>query len=179
MFMKSLTLSLVFLAAMFTARVAWAENGGLEGTVKDAHGNALTGADIRIELKDGSSWHKLAKTDPSGHYAYAGLSDGTYRVSLVVKGTTMASINNVKIKNGGSTNLNFDLQKSAQTAQTSGKRKTHKVWFPAQTGSNLGGRWVDVSDVDSTEAASGVTKAGSGTIKSIQNNSSNRSLGGN
>jgi carboxypeptidase family protein len=182
MFMKSFTLSLVFLAAMFTARVAWAENGGIEGTVKDVNGKALKGADIRIELKNGSSWHKLTKTDANGHYAYVDVSDGTYRVSLVVNGATKASINNVKIRSGGSSNLNFDLQKSAQTgqtAQTSEKRKTHKVWFPSQTGSNLGGRWVEVPEGDSTVGASGVTKAGAGAINSVQSNSSNHSTGGN
>lgn len=175
MFMKSHLLSVVFLAATFTAPIAWAENGGIEGTVKDTNGKALKGADIRIEAKDGSSWHKLAKTDGNGHYAYVGMADGTYRVTLLVNGATKAAINNVKTKFGGSTNLNFDLQKSGASA----KGKTHKVWFPAQTGSNLGGRWVEVGDGDSTAGASNVTKAGAGAVGSIQNNSSNRSLGGN
>jgi Carboxypeptidase regulatory-like domain len=179
MFMKSRILSLVFLAAL-TAPFAWADSsGGIEGTVKGVDGKALKGADIRIEAKDGSSWHKLTKTDNSGHYAYVGLADGTYRVSLVVNGATKASINNVKTKNGGSANLNFDLQKTDQTAQTSVKRKTHKVWFPSQTGSNLGGRWVEVNDGDAGPGADGVTKAGAGTIKAVQSNSSNHSLGGN
>jgi Carboxypeptidase regulatory-like domain len=181
-FMKSFTLSLVFLAATLTAPLAWAENGGIEGTVKDVNGKALKGADIRIEAKDGSSWHKLAKSDGNGHYAYVGLSDGTYRVSLLVSGATKASINNVKIKSGGSTNLNFDLQKNAAPAQAvaSAKRKTHKVWFPAQTGSNLGGRWVEVNDAgDTSMGASGVTKASGGVLNAVQSNSSNHSTGGN
>jgi Carboxypeptidase regulatory-like domain len=179
MFMKSRILSLVFLAAL-TAPFAWADSsGGIEGTVKGVDGKALKGADIRIEAKDGSTWHKLAKTDGSGHYAYVGLADGTYRVSLIVNGATKASINNVKTKNGGSTNLNFDLQKSPTQASATGKRKTHKVWFPNQTGSNLGGRWVEVPEGDNTMGASGVTKAGAGAINSVQGNSSNHSTGGN
>ena len=173
MFMKSRNLSLAFLAVILTAPAAWADTAAIEGTVKDVNGRALSGADIRIEAKDGSTWHKLAKTDAKGHYAYVGLTVGTYRVSLLVNGATKAAINNVKTKPGNSTNLNFDLQKGNDSSQASAssKRKTHKVWIPPQTGSNFGGRWVEVEDGDSTTTKSNVTRTGAGALNTLQSNS--------
>jgi hypothetical protein len=172
MFINSRTISVIFLAITFFARAAWADTAAIQGIVKDTNGKALKGADIRIEAKDGSSWSKLAKTDASGHYAYAGLTAGTYRVSLVVNGATKASINNVKTKSGNSTDLNFDLQKNAGSAQTAtvGKKKTHHVYMPSVTGSNMGGRWVEVEDGDTTTTSTNVTRTGAGALGSMQGN---------
>ena len=172
MFINSRTISVIFLAITFFARAAWADTAAIEGTAKDANGNALKGADVRIEATGGSSWFKLAKTDANGHYAYTGLAVNTYRVNLVVNGVTKASINNVKVKSGDSTNLNFDLRKGSVAAQTAatGKKKTHHVYMPGQTGSNLGGRWVEVDDGDSTTTKSNVTRTGAGSLGSMQGN---------
>jgi hypothetical protein len=177
--MNSRTISVIFLAITFCARAAWADTAAIEGTVKDVNGKFVNGADIRIEAKDGSSWHKLAKTDAKGHYAYVGLTAGTYRVSLVVSGATKASINNVKAQAGNSTNLNFDLQGKAGAAQTStsAKKKTHHVYMPGQTGTNLGGRWVEVEDGDNTTTKSNVTRTGAGGLSSMQSNSGQQRSG--
>ena len=179
MLINSRTISVIFLAITFFARAASADTASIEGTAKDANGTALKGADIRIEAQGGSSWFKLVKTDAKGHYAYTGLVANMYRVSLIVHGATKASINNVKLKSGDSTNLNFDLQKggSAQTAAT-GKKKTHHVYVPGVTGSHMGGRWVEVEDGDQTTTSSNVTRVGSGGLGSMQGNSGH-SGGGN
>ena len=171
MFMNSRTISVIFLAVTFCARAAWADTASIEGTAKDSNGSALKGADIRIEAQGGSHWFKLAKTDAKGHYAYAGLVANTYRVSLAVNGATKASINNVKLKSGDSTSLNFDLQKggSAQTA-ASGKKKMHHIYVPGVTGSHMGGRWVEVEEGEQTTTSSNVTRAGSGALGSMQGN---------
>jgi Carboxypeptidase regulatory-like domain len=114
----------------------------LYGTIKDANGKAIQGAEIRIQ---GSDANKIGKihTDANGHYSYPGLETGTYNVTLVVNGVTVASINNVRTKNGESQSLNFDFQSKAG-ARPFAKGK-HYVWVPSQTGSHLGA-WVEVDD---------------------------------
>ena|SRR5207302_7906579 len=55
---------------------AWAGTPALEGTVKDASGRQIRGADVRIEAKNFS---KIVKTDANGHYISNGLAVGTYK----------------------------------------------------------------------------------------------------
>lgn len=173
MFINSRSISVICLAMTFFARAAWADTAAIEGIAKDSNGKALKGADIRIEAQGGSKWFKLVKTDGNGHYAYTGLAVNIYRVSLVVNGAVKASINNVKVKSGDSTSLNFDLQKNTGSSQASapGKKKTHHVYMPSVTGSNMGGRWVEVEDGDNTTTMTNVTRTGSGALGSMQGNS--------
>ena len=162
---------------------AFAGTAGIEGTVRDANDNLLPNAEIKIEQKDGSAWNKRAKTDAKGRYFCDGLNPGeTYRVSLLVGGTVKASINNVKTKSSATTDLNFNLKKgSAAAVPASGKKKTHMVYMPATTGSNLGGRWVEVDDQSSLDAqqTTNVKRAGAGAISSAQSKSGGQLGGGN
>jgi Carboxypeptidase regulatory-like domain len=116
----------------------------LYGTVKDAKGQPLQGAEIRIQGSDPAKIGKV-HTDAQGHYSYAGLETGTYRVTLIVAGTTKACIGNVSAKSGETQSLNFDL-KSGAAARPFTKGK-HYVWIPSSqiTGSHLG-VWAEVSD---------------------------------
>jgi hypothetical protein len=145
MFIKSLQIAFIGLI-VFTAS-AWAGNPVIQGIVKDPKGKPVTGADIRIEAKDGGKVFKTVKTDASGHYISDALPAGTYRVTLIVNGTVKASVNNTKTKLGAPTELNFDL-KPGSTSQASGsvKKGKHMVWMPPKTGTHLGGRWVEVDD---------------------------------
>jgi len=114
----------------------------LYGTVKDAKGQPVQGAEVRIQ---GSDANKIGKvhTDSKGHYSYPGLETGTYSVSLLIAGATKASISNVRTKNGEAQSLNFDLQNGAAAKPfTKGK---HYVWVPSQTGTHLG-QWMEVED---------------------------------
>jgi hypothetical protein len=153
MFIKSLRIAFIGLAVF--AATAWAGNAVIQGIVKDPKGQAVKGADVRIEAKDGSKVYKTVKTDASGHYISDALPAGTYQVTLIVNGTVKASINNTKTKLGAPTQLNFDL-KPASTSQTSGsvKKGKHMVWIPPKTGTHLGGRWVEVDDNGSGTAGS-------------------------
>jgi hypothetical protein len=85
-----------------------------------------------------------------------------------------ASITNVQTKVGDATQLNFDLRKTsgAKTVGATGKKK-HKVWIAAETGSNIGGRWVEVEDGQdrpnsTTVGADPVGKAGNTAIRGFQ-----------
>jgi uncharacterized surface anchored protein len=126
---------------------AWAATSSIQGIVKDAKGQPIKGADVRIESKDGKQLFNTVKTDASGRYIAQGLPVGSYRVTLVVNGATKASIGNTKTAAQNATQLNFDLRPaSAAQASAGQKTGTHKVWVPATTGTHTGGRWVEVQD---------------------------------
>jgi hypothetical protein len=133
---------------MLYAANAWAGPAGIQGVVKDAKGQPIKGADVRVESRDGKQLFSSVKTDGKGHYISQGLRPGVYRVSLVVNGAVKASIMNTNTKAGQTTQLNFDLKPatSGQAATTGQKSGKHMVWMPPSTGSHTGGRWVEVDD---------------------------------
>lgn len=143
MFMKSLKIG--FVGLVLSVATAWAGPSAIQGVVKDPKGQAIKGADVRIESRDGKTLFKTVKTDGKGHYVSDGLAAGVYRVTLVVNGAVKASIMNTKTKADQRTQLNFDLKPaSASKASASAKSGKHMVWVPSTTGSHVGGRWVEV-----------------------------------
>jgi Carboxypeptidase regulatory-like domain len=166
----------VLLGLVLLSGSAWAATSAIEGIVKDPKGQVISGANVRIEASGGSSWSKVVKTDAKGHYVYNGLDVGTYRVSLLVNGSVKASINNVKTKLGDPTKLNFDLKgpTSSQASAPAKRKATHMVYVPSETGSHIGGRWVEVDDngTADTTGADNVEKVSGNALRKIQGNSS-------
>lgn len=165
---------LLILAMFVFAGNLFAASSAVEGTVRDGNGRPIAGADVRIEARSGHSLTGLVKSDGRGHYFFEGLSPGaTYRVTLLINGSVRASINNVLAKSGP-TELNFALK----TSSVSGDRMVtkngkHYVYVPTETGSHLGGRWVEVDEngqADSTNV-NNVERAGSEALRRIQSNS--------
>jgi len=145
MFTKSLRIGLI--GFVLCAATAWAGPAAIQGLVKDAKGQAIKGADVRIESKDGKQQFNTVKTDAKGRYISEGLPVGIYRVTLVVNGTVKASITNTKTKADQTTQLNFDLKPVLVAQANAGQKKgKHMVWVPASTGTHIGGRWVEVPD---------------------------------
>jgi Carboxypeptidase regulatory-like domain len=132
---------------MICAANAWAGPASIQGVVKDAKGQPIKGADVRIEARDGKQVFGTVKTDAKGRYISQGLQPGVYRVALVVNGAVKASITNTKTKSDQATQLNFDL-KPVSTGQANKEQKKgkHMVWMPPSTGTHTGGRWVEVPD---------------------------------
>jgi serine/threonine protein kinase len=116
-----------------------------QGFVKDAKGEPIKGADVRIESRDGKQMFGKVKTDPKGRYISQGLQPGVYRITLLVNGTVKASIMNTRAKVDQPTQLNFDFKPTSQAASIA-KGGKHMVWVPARTGSHIGGNWVEVDD---------------------------------
>jgi len=156
MFIKSLQIGLI--AFLLCAATAWAGPTSIQGVVKDAKGQPIKGADVRVESKDGKQLFNTVKTDTKGRYISQGLQPGVYRVSLVVNGAVKAAIGNTKTKSDQATQLNFDLKPvAAGQASTGQKKGKHMVWMPPSTGTHTGGRWVEVPD--------GATEAGALNVK--------------
>lgn len=171
-----LSASLIFrfavLALISMSATVQATTTAIEGVVQGPKGHLICGAEVRIEATGGSRWNKVVKTDATGHYVYAALSAGTYRVSLTVNGSVRASINNVKTSPYESTKLNFNLKGSDLSSPK--KKPTHMVWLPSETGSHIGGRWVEVDDSGNadTTGAQNVQKVSGDALREIQSNSS-------
>jgi len=145
MFTKSLRIGLIGL--VLSVATAWAGGSAIQGVIKDAKGQAIKGADVRIESKDGRQKFNTVKTDGKGRYISESLPVGVYKVTLIVNGAVKASITNTKTKADQTTQLNFDLKPvPAAQASTGQKKGKHMVWVPPATGSHIGGGWVEVDD---------------------------------
>ena len=151
MFIKSLQIG--FIGLVLCVASASAGPSAIQGVVKDAKGQAIKGADVRIESKDGSKLLKTVKTDGNGRYTADGLPAGVYRATLEVNGAVKASIMNTKTRADQPTQLNFDLKPAAASqASAATKSGKHMVWMPPSTGTHTGGRWVEVDDTGSADA---------------------------
>jgi hypothetical protein len=158
MFTKSLQIAVVGLALSVASALAGPSS--IQGIVKDAKGQAIKGADVQIESKDGKQRFNTVKTDGKGRYVSEGLPAGVYRVTLVVNGAMKASITNTKTKADQTTQLNFDLKPVPATqASAEQKKGKHMVWVPATTGSHMGGRWVEVPEGATEPGALNVKRA--------------------
>jgi hypothetical protein len=176
MFTQSLRFGFVGLLVFAVSTWASATPVGpstVQGDVKDSKGQPVAGAEMHIRAKDGSGFYRIAHTDANGHYAVSKLPNTDYEVVLFFNGAVKATINNTKTFANKPTQLDFKL--TGQYAANKVKKHTHMVYVPAETGSNLSGRWVEVDDNTDTSAAlagaNDVKKAGNATIRAVQSNS--------
>ena len=167
MFIKSLQVG--FVGLFLCVASAWAGPASIQGIVKDAKGQPIKGADVRVESRDGKQLFGTVKTDAKGRYISQGLKPGVYRVSLVVNGAVKGSIMNTSTKANQATQLNFDL-KPAVASQASVGQKTgkHMVWVPAATGTHTGGRWVEEPDGASEAGALNVKRGSADALQQEQ-----------
>ena len=150
MFTKSLYIG--FVGFVLSVATVWAGPAAIQGLVKDAKGQAIKGADVRIESKDGRQKFNTVKTDAKGRYISESLPVGVYRVTRVVNGAVKASITNTKTKADQTTQLNFDLKPVPAAQAGAGQKKgKHMVWMPPTTGTHTGGRWIEVDYNGSAE----------------------------
>ena len=177
MFIKSLQIGVVGL--LVSAASAWAGPSSIQGIVKDAKGQPIKGADVRIESRDGKQLFDTVKTDAKGRYISQGLTAGVYRVTLMVNGAMKGSIMNTKTKPDQATQLNFDLKPvAAGQASTAAKSGKHMVWMPPATGSHTGGRWVEVPDGAAEPGALNVKTVSAEELQRQQRNMGNPNTGG-
>lgn len=159
MFIKSLQIGSVGLFFCLLGASAGAAN--IQGIVKDAKGQPIKGAEIRIESRNGAQLFQIVKTDVYGRYLSDDLQAGVYRVTLAVHGTVKASIMNTKTIADRITELNFDLKPVSAAQATTQKPGKHIIWVPAMTGSHVGGGWAEVDENDKAVAAALNLKRGS------------------
>jgi hypothetical protein len=171
MIIKSLQLSIVTLLVSVVA--VWASPTGparIQGVVKDSSDKPVAGAEVHIQAKDGSGVQKIVRTDPTGNFGVSNLPVTDYEVVLFINGQIKASLNNQKVFSNKPTQMDFKL--TGKYAANTQKKHTHMVYMPAETGSNLSGRWVEVDDtIGAAGAQSGEVKhLGAEAARSFQRN---------
>jgi hypothetical protein len=173
MFTKSLQIG--FIGLFLCIANAWAGPSSIQGIVKDAKGQPIKNADVRIQSRDGKQLFATVKTDAKGRYISQGLQPGVYRVSLIVNGAVKTSITNTKTRSNQATQLNFDLQ-PVTAAQATQKKGKHLVWIPPSTGSHMGGRWVEVDEGGA--AAAGALNVQKANAEELQRQAQSMAHGG-
>jgi tetratricopeptide (TPR) repeat protein len=103
------------IVAALLAIPAYAQQGSITGKVIDTEGKPMVGVLISIDSK-GITRHFEVKTDAKGSYFHAGLPTGVYKITVMKDGTALNSADNVRITFGGTTPVDFDLQKMAAQA---------------------------------------------------------------
>ena len=142
-------------AGLRTNKITADGPASLQGFVKDAKGEPIKGADVRVESRDGKQVFSTVKTDTKGRYISQGLQPGVYRVTLLVNGAVKASIMNTQTKANQPTQLNFDFKPTSQAGNIA-KGGKHMVWMPGRTGTHLGGNWVEVDDKGNEHSGSNI-----------------------
>jgi hypothetical protein len=176
MFISARKIGIALLGSMLVSGTAW--SAGIQGNVTGPNGKTLKGAEVRIERKDKKAQPIVTTTDGKGAYKFASLDIGVYELTAAANGMTAKS-GEIKTRADGSVRVDFDLKSG-----TAKKKKTHKVWVAGNTGSNLGGSWVEVADdenapVSADNGANPVDRAGGNSVRKMQQMGGGNSRGGN
>ena len=155
---------------------AWATTGSctIQGNVKGPDGKPLSGAEVRLQRKDNKALAGTVKTDSHGAYIFKNLTVASYTLSVSANGMATTAAENIKARAEGATRIDFNLnrQGGSQTSTAKKKGARHMVWVPAQTGSNLGGRWVEVDDNGTTPTSGDhIQTIGQNGVNKMQSNS--------
>jgi Carboxypeptidase regulatory-like domain len=177
MVIKSLQLSIV--ALLVSAVAAWPSTpvgpARIQGVVTDSSKNPIAGAEVHITAKDGSGLQKIVRTDANGQFGASSLPVTDYEVVLFVNGQIKATLTNQHVFGNKPTQLDFKL--TGKYVANAKKKHTHMVYVPAETGSNLSGRWVEVDDRTGAGAAGSesgeVSHISGAAVRQMQNNGSN------
>ena len=86
-----------------------AQVGGVQGTVKDANGLPIKGAQVLL-IPTGGGAPQPARTDSSGYYSFAGIQPGTYTLEVNVV-TFVSGNQNVTVTQDTNSTLDFALSK--------------------------------------------------------------------
>ena len=128
-------------------------------------GKTLKDAEVRVEQK-GNKSVLTTRTDTRGHYSYARLSPGVYKVNAVLGGEVKPSVN-VKTAANNS-RIDFDLKPAVA------KKVKHYVGVDAKTGIHMGAGWVEVDDGGRREpGASNIQTASGELAHEMQRSSTN------
>jgi carboxypeptidase family protein len=123
----------------------------IEGTVRGSDGKPAAAADVRAEVSRTKQVVGTSKTDKNGRYKFNRLVEGTpYRITASVNKVSTA-MDNVKTREEAAIRVDLDIKAAA-----SGKKSAkHWVYMKQETGTHLGGRWIEVDENGQSGAAAG------------------------
>jgi hypothetical protein len=137
---NSRLVTVIFCSSFFVLTAAFGQKAAIEADVKGVDGRPSKGAEVRIERVDKKTQPVIAKTDGRGHLAANNLEAGTYKLTATVEGGVQSTLM-VKTQANKPLLVTFDMRK---TAAVTGKKAKRYVWVASETGTRLGGHWVEV-----------------------------------
>jgi hypothetical protein len=170
MFISSRIVGLVLLSLGLSMGSVRATTPSIQGDIKGPDGKPLPSAEVRIERKDAKSPAVAVTADQNGRYVFKNLALGSYKVTASKNGMAATAVDNIRTRTEGAVRVDFDLKKQTGEAKASmpTKKAKHMVWVPADTGSHLGGKWVEVDDQGKGAAGANIDKAsGEGLRKNM------------
>ena len=105
--MKTFYLSVLTSALLITSVLA--EGNSIRGTVTDAKGKPVAGAEIRAERTDAKGPAAAATTDAKGQYTLSHLAVGTYKLTAYVNKSAKSAAT-VKTTSAGWVKADFPLK---------------------------------------------------------------------
>src|SRR6266550_5023059 len=108
---RFMVLSLVFLLPLLATRVAIAQTttSTIEGTVKDAQGSVVAGANITAK-SDSLGVERTASSDANGFYRITALPAGIYSLSISHSGFAARNFDNVALTVNRTLTLDIPLE---------------------------------------------------------------------
>ena len=104
----------VLVLCLSSAVFAQIDRAVLEGTVTDASGRVIAGADVKVEATATGLTHEQ-RTNPNGYYRFPGLAVGDYAVTVEAEKFTTRLVKNVLLQVGQTRTLDTQLQVGAAT----------------------------------------------------------------
>jgi len=172
MFIHSRIIGFVLLGLALLTGSVGATTPSIQGDIKGPDGKPVPSAEVRIERKDAKSPAVALTADRNGRYVFKNLALGTYKVTASANGMAATAFDNIRTRAQGAVRVDFDLKKQAGEAKASvpAKKARHMVWVPADTGSHLGGKWVEVDGQGNGAAgANNVDKASGEALRKHMN----------
>ena len=109
-FVRASLLLLLGITLLLSGRHARAQTsyGGIVGTVTDASGAILPGAQVAL-TNTGTSATQTTTTGSGGNYTFSNLNPGSYSVTVTATGFSVSTQNEIDVKIGGSTRADVKL----------------------------------------------------------------------
>jgi len=119
---RILTVLLATLVALAAAPALAQENtGNIKGKALDEKGNAIAGATVRLTGADGRKTE--FKTDKQGEFTKTGVPAGTYKVNLLIDGTSRWGGEGYTVRAGQDNSLLIDMAAAAAQAKMTEEEK--------------------------------------------------------
>ncbi|HEY2101914.1 MAG TPA: carboxypeptidase-like regulatory domain-containing protein [Chthoniobacterales bacterium] len=129
--------------SIFLATAAMAQSTTIEGVVRGPDGKPMKSTDVRLESKAKGTVAQTIKTDNSGRYRFSNVGVGKYRVTVLSGSQVQGFMDNVNTSTSKAAKVDFDIKGGAAGQP---KKAKHLVWVPSETGTHLGGHWVEEDD---------------------------------
>jgi hypothetical protein len=169
MFIHSRIIGFILLGSALLMGSLRAGMPSIQGEIKGPDGKPVPDAELRLERKDAKAAPVTIKADQKGHYAFINLAMGSYKVVASKNGLAATAADNIRPRAEGSVRVDFDLKK--QTGETKGSALSaetkHMVWVPSETGSHLGGRWVEVDDRGKSASGANLDRANGDALRKL------------